>query len=76
MISLEKKLRVSVMKSRPYFEEKEVCQGQLNAQKRRIDQIQSEIVKAKKEYSQALRRLELISEEIHLRRRDKVIFFY
>ncbi|XP_073970701.1 SH3 domain-binding protein 5 homolog isoform X2 [Rhodnius prolixus] len=71
VISLEKKLRVSVMKSRPYFEEKEVCQGQLNAQKRRIDQIQSEIVKAKKEYSQALRRLELISEEIHLRRRDK-----
>ncbi|KAK9501921.1 hypothetical protein O3M35_012554 [Rhynocoris fuscipes] len=71
VISLERKLRTSVIKSRPYFEEKEVCQGQLNAQKRRIDQIQDEIFKAKKEYSQALRRLELISEEIHLRRRDK-----
>ncbi|CAH1404261.1 unnamed protein product [Nezara viridula] len=68
---LEQKLKRSILKARPYFDEKAVCQSQLDAQKRRIEQLQSEISKAKFEYSQSLRRLELISEEIHHKRKDK-----
>ncbi|XP_014254331.1 SH3 domain-binding protein 5 homolog isoform X2 [Cimex lectularius] len=71
VLNLEGKLKRSIIKSKPYFVEKEVCQGQLDAQKRRIDQVQAEIAKAKSDYSASLRRLELISEEIHSRRKDK-----
>lgn len=68
---LEQKLKRSILKARPYFDEKAVCESQLDAQKRRIGQLQREISKAKFEYSQSLRRLELISEEIHHKRKDK-----
>uniref|UniRef100_A0A0A9YH16 SH3 domain-binding protein 5 n=1 Tax=Lygus hesperus TaxID=30085 RepID=A0A0A9YH16_LYGHE len=69
--TLESKLKRNIIKARPYFEEKEVCQGQLDAQKMRIDQIQGELSKAKSDYAASLKRLEIISEEIHNQRRNK-----
>lgn len=68
---LEQKLKRSITKSRPYFEEKAVCQSQLDAQKQRVGEIQTAIAKAKAEYAASLRQLESISEEIHLRRKYK-----
>ncbi|KAL1137610.1 hypothetical protein AAG570_009306 [Ranatra chinensis] len=71
VIILEQKLRRSIIKSRPYFEEKALCQEQLDAQKKRVEELQLAVTRAKHDYSASLRRLEAISEEIHLRRRDK-----
>ncbi|XP_075237270.1 SH3 domain-binding protein 5 homolog [Lycorma delicatula] len=68
---LEQRLKRSIAKSRPYFEEKAICQSKLDAQKCHINQLESAIAKAKARYAASLRRLEQISEEIHLRRRDK-----
>lgn len=58
------------MKSRPYFEEKQICQDQLNTQKERIQQLQSLLQKAKSNYATSLKNLELISESIHKKRGD------
>ncbi|CAB0006428.1 unnamed protein product [Nesidiocoris tenuis] len=69
--TLEAKLKRNIIKARPYFEEKEVCQGQLDAQKMRIDQIQAELSKAKADYAASLKRLEIISEEIHNQRKNR-----
>uniref|UniRef100_A0A1B6MGM8 SH3 domain-binding protein 5 homolog n=1 Tax=Graphocephala atropunctata TaxID=36148 RepID=A0A1B6MGM8_9HEMI len=68
---LEQKLRRSILKSRPYFEEKAVCESSLAAQKQRINELQRAISTAKSQYAASLRQLEAISEEIHLRRKDK-----
>lgn len=70
---LEQKLRRNIIKSRPYFEEKAVCESGLLAQKQRIAELQAAIAKAKAQYAAALRSLEAISEEIHHRRKEKVI---
>lgn len=70
---LEQKLKRNILKARPYFDEKASCESQLDTQKRRIGELQKEISKAKFQYSQSLKRLELISEEIHHKRKDKVI---
>ena len=67
---MEERLRRNIHKSRPYFEEKQCCQEQLEAQKARIDQLQDLIQSAKTKYSTALRCLEQISEEIHRQRGD------
>jgi len=67
---LEQKFRSSIVKSRPYFEEKQICQDQLNTQKERIQQLQSLLQKAKSNYATSLRNLELISESIHKKRGD------
>ncbi|KAG8316488.1 SH3 domain-binding protein 5 [Homalodisca vitripennis] len=69
---LEQKLRRNIIKSRPYFEEKAVCESSLAAQKQRINELQRAISAAKSQYAASLRQLEAISEEIHLRRKDKV----
>uniref|UniRef100_A0A4W6FQQ6 SH3 domain-binding protein 5 n=1 Tax=Lates calcarifer TaxID=8187 RepID=A0A4W6FQQ6_LATCA len=73
MRQLEKKLKRSINKSRPYFELKakyylqlEVC---INL-KRHVDEHQAKLVVAKAEYRTALRNLESISEEIHAQRRS------
>ncbi|XP_050303719.1 SH3 domain-binding protein 5 homolog [Anthonomus grandis grandis] len=68
---LEEKLQKFIIKSRPYFDEKVLCQDQLNTQKQRIESIKQEIVKTKSFYSQTLKNLEQISNEIHLRRQGK-----
>ncbi|KAJ3657599.1 hypothetical protein Zmor_009387 [Zophobas morio] len=65
---LESRLQKSIIKSRPYFDEKSLCQSQLNTQKDRIETIKRDIVKAKTSYSQTLKQLEQISNEIHMKR--------
>ncbi|KAI4461757.1 sh3 domain-binding protein 5 [Holotrichia oblita] len=65
---LEDRLRRHVIKSRPYFEEKALCQDQLNTQKDRIETLKQDICKVKCFYSQSLKNLEYISNEIHMKR--------
>ncbi|XP_062128205.1 SH3 domain-binding protein 5 homolog [Drosophila sulfurigaster albostrigata] len=67
---LEDRFRRSINKSRPYFEEKQVCQDQLQTQKNRIQELQQQVGCAKSTYSTALRNLERISEDIHRQRGD------
>lgn len=67
---LEEKLRRHIIKSRPYFEENQICQDQLKTQKARIAELQGQIQVAKTKYSTALRSLENISEDIHRQRGD------
>lgn len=66
----EEKFRRSIQKSRPYFEEKQICQDQLRTQKDRIHMLQQQIQMAKATYSRSLKLLEQISEEIHRKRGD------
>ncbi|CAG9772450.1 unnamed protein product [Ceutorhynchus assimilis] len=68
---LEEKLQKFIIKSRPYFDEKALCQDQLNTQKQRIESIKKEIIKTKNFYSQTLKNLEQISNEIHMKRQGK-----
>lgn len=67
---LEKKLKRSINKSRPYFELKSKYYQQLEQLKRNVDERQNKLVVAKAEYRTALRNLESISEEIHAHRRS------
>lgn len=69
---LEERFRRSIAKSRPYFEEKQICQDQLQTQKNRIQELQAQVQHAKQTYSTALRNLERISDEIHRQRGDFV----
>ncbi|XP_033830963.1 SH3 domain-binding protein 5 [Periophthalmus magnuspinnatus] len=70
MKQLEKKLKRSINKSRPYFELKSKYYVQLEQLKRQVDDRQAKLVVAKAEYRAALRNLETISEEIHAQRRS------
>ncbi|KAM9738223.1 SH3 domain-binding protein 5-like [Menidia menidia] len=67
---MEKKLKRSINKSRPYFELKAKYYLQLEQLKRQVDERQAKLVVAKAEYRAALRNLESISEEIHAQRRS------
>ncbi|XP_044753674.1 SH3 domain-binding protein 5 homolog [Coccinella septempunctata] len=67
---LEDKLQRHIIKARPYFDEKALCQEQLNTQKERIDAIKKDIAKVKNSYSQTLKELEQISNEIHIKRNN------
>lgn len=67
---LEDKYRSSINKSRRYFEEKQVCQDQLETQKGRIQQLQAQLQNCKTAYATSLRNLEQISEDIHRQRGD------
>lgn len=67
---LEDKFRSSINKSRRYFEEKQICQEQLETQKHKIEQIQAQLANCKNSYATSLRNLEQISEEIHRQRGD------
>ncbi|XP_023158942.1 SH3 domain-binding protein 5 homolog, partial [Ceratitis capitata] len=67
---LEERFRRSINKSRPYFEEKQICQDQLHTQKERIQELQQQVQTAKSTYSTALRNLERISDDIHRQRGD------
>ncbi|XP_036070172.1 SH3 domain-binding protein 5 isoform X2 [Oryzias melastigma] len=70
MKQLEKKLKRSISKSRPYFELKAKYYLQLEQLKRHVDERQAKLAAAKAEYRIALRNLESISEEIHAQRRS------
>ncbi|XP_022917599.1 SH3 domain-binding protein 5 homolog [Onthophagus taurus] len=65
---LEDRLRRHIIKSRPYFEEKVLCQEQLNTQKDRVESLKQSISKVKFSYTQSMKNLEQISNDIHLRR--------
>lgn len=67
---LEDRLRRHIIKARPYFDEKALCQEQLGTQKERIESLQDQINKTKFSYSEALKKLEQISNEIHMKRKS------
>ncbi|KAK3532032.1 hypothetical protein QTP86_003480 [Hemibagrus guttatus] len=69
MRQLEKKLKRTISKSRPYFELKSKYYLQLEQLKRKVEECQAKLSQAKAEYRTALRNLETISDEIHARRR-------
>lgn len=61
----EERQRRNIHKSRPYFEEKQLCLEQLQTQKDRILELEIKIKSAKASYAMSLKNLEKISEEIH-----------
>ncbi|XP_063054006.1 SH3 domain-binding protein 5b [Engraulis encrasicolus] len=73
MKQLEKKLKRTINKSKPYFELKAKYYLQLEQLKKSVDELQAKLSGAKGEYRTALRNLEMISDEIHERRRASVI---
>uniref|UniRef100_A0A673IA03 SH3 domain-binding protein 5 n=1 Tax=Sinocyclocheilus rhinocerous TaxID=307959 RepID=A0A673IA03_9TELE len=73
MKQLEKKLKRTINKSKPYFEMKAKYYLQLEQLKKNVDDLQAKLTQAKGEYKSALRNLEMISDEIHERRRSSGI---
>ncbi|KAJ8395206.1 hypothetical protein AAFF_G00034080 [Aldrovandia affinis] len=73
MKQLEKKLKRTINKSRPYFELKAKYYLQLEQLKKRVDERGAKLTSAKGEYRTALRNLEMISDEIHERRRSSAM---
>ncbi|XP_040020643.2 SH3 domain-binding protein 5b isoform X2 [Gasterosteus aculeatus] len=70
---LEKKLKRTINKSKPYFEMKAKYYLQLENLKKNVDERQAKLCQAKGEYKAALRNLEKISDEIHERRRSSTV---
>ncbi|OXB67896.1 UNVERIFIED_CONTAM: hypothetical protein H355_002407, partial [Colinus virginianus] len=70
MKQLEKKLKRAINKSKPYFELKAKYYVQLEQLKKTVDDLQAKLSLAKGEYKTALKNLEMISDEIHERRRS------
>lgn len=73
MKQLEKKLKRTINKSKPYFEMKAKYYLQLENLKKNVDERQAKLSQAKGEYKTALRNLETISDEIHERRRSSAM---
>ncbi|KAM9852424.1 SH3 domain-binding protein 5b [Aulostomus maculatus] len=73
MKQLEKKLKRTINKSKPYFEMKAKFYLQLENLKKTVDERQAKLSQAKGEYKTALRNLEMISDEIHERRRSSAM---
>ncbi|KAL4657424.1 SH3 domain-binding protein 5 isoform X1 [Arapaima gigas] len=73
MKQLEKKLKRTINKSKPYFELKAKYYLQLEQLKKSVDELQARLTMAKGEYKMALRNLEMISDEIHERRRSSAM---
>ncbi|XP_061712695.1 SH3 domain-binding protein 5 homolog isoform X2 [Cydia pomonella] len=69
---LEENLKRNIIKSRLYFEEKKLCDEQLQTQNKKIEKLQRLIADAKFRYSKSLKALEEISEEIHRRRGEYI----
>ncbi|XP_035285575.1 SH3 domain-binding protein 5 isoform X2 [Anguilla rostrata] len=73
MKQLEKKLKRTINKSKPYFERKAKYYLQLEDLKKEVDERQAKLALAKAGYRTALRNLEMISDEIHERRRSSAM---
>ncbi|XP_078520020.1 SH3 domain-binding protein 5 [Lissotriton helveticus] len=73
MKQLEKKLKRTINKSKPYFELKAKYYLQLEQLKKLVDDLQSKLSLAKGEYKMALKNLEMISDEIHEKRRSSLM---
>lgn len=65
---LEQRFHRQIIKSRPYFEEKSLCNEQLASQKERVEVLQTQVAAVKGAYAASLKELERISEEIHCKR--------
>lgn len=68
---LEKRLKKNVVKSQPYFEQKDAFNKTLESQKLQVQTLQSQVKVSKEHYAECLKRLEEISESIHDQRRKK-----
>ncbi|KAJ7985510.1 hypothetical protein DPEC_G00352800 [Dallia pectoralis] len=73
MKQLEKKLKRTINKSKPYFELKAKYYLQLEHLKKNVDELQAKLSQSKDEYKTALRKLEIISDQIHERRRNSTM---
>ncbi|CAF1421041.1 unnamed protein product [Adineta steineri] len=71
-VTLQRTLKRSITKAKPYFEAKARAEDELQNQKIRIEAVQKAISQAKKMYRTALNNLERISEEIHLKRKSQL----
>ncbi|XP_060592552.1 SH3 domain-binding protein 5-like [Ruditapes philippinarum] len=69
---LEKKFARSIKKAKPYFELKAELDVKLMQQKQNVLDLQAAIRCCKMKYTESLRKLESISEEIHQSRREKI----
>lgn len=68
---LQKELKKNIAKSRPYFEMKAQFNKMMEEQKRRVQELEERVLKAKMNYADALHNLEEISDEIHQKRKLK-----
>ncbi|XP_030637491.1 SH3-binding domain protein 5-like, a [Chanos chanos] len=66
--ALQKSLKRAIAKSKPYFELKAQLNHVLEDQKSRVMKLEAQVAEAKLGYSDALKNLERISEEIHAQR--------
>ncbi|XP_072507397.1 SH3 domain-binding protein 5 isoform X4 [Notamacropus eugenii] len=73
MRQLEKKYKRAINKSKPYYELKAKYYVQLEQLKKIVDDLQAKLSLAKGEYKTALKNLEMISDEIHERRRSSAM---
>ncbi|MGH0132831.1 UNVERIFIED_CONTAM: hypothetical protein FKN15_052586 [Acipenser sinensis] len=73
MKQLEKKLKRAINKSKPYFELKAKYYMQLEQLKKNVDELQAKLSLSKGAYKTALKNLEMISDEIHERRRSSAM---
>ncbi|XP_013417874.1 SH3 domain-binding protein 5-like [Lingula anatina] len=72
VLLLEKKFKRAISNSKPYYAVKLDLEKQLEQQKIDVEDLQRAISAAKHKYSAALKNLERISEEVHLRRKSRV----
>ncbi|XP_033639895.1 SH3 domain-binding protein 5-like [Asterias rubens] len=68
---LGKKLRKSIGKSAAYYDLRDAFYSRLENLKDSVDKLQKMLAKSKKRYREALRNLEMISEDIHHSRRQQ-----
>ncbi|MCI4386060.1 hypothetical protein PGIGA_G00057720 [Pangasianodon gigas] len=66
--TLQKSLKRTIIKSKPYFELKVQFNSILEEHKLKVTQLEERVSEVKKHYSYTLQRLEKISEEIHAQR--------
>ncbi|CAL9706101.1 unnamed protein product [Knipowitschia caucasica] len=69
--TLQKSLKRTILKSKPYFELKAQFNHILEEHKATVLQLEENVSRVKTRYSKALRNLEQISEEIHAQRRTR-----
>nr|XP_032831288.1 SH3 domain-binding protein 5-like [Petromyzon marinus] len=73
MNQLERKLKRTIKKSRPYYELKAKYYLELEHQKQRVEGLQEAVTATKGQYRAALDSLERISDEIHARRKASAV---
>ncbi|XP_015114046.1 SH3 domain-binding protein 5 homolog [Diachasma alloeum] len=65
----EKKYHRAIIKARPYFEARTICDEKLEMQKQQVECLQKAVREAKRNYAKSFRALEEISNQIHEHRR-------